>query len=89
MELDVTNWNQTLERIGVPSDKLCEISSKISAYAEAVKTIRQVWRGSAEAICEFGGVAMEFRKGPLSVHYSPRQTDRSRNPEVCADDAGL
>lgn len=79
VELDVTNWNQTLERIGVPSDELCEISSKISAYAEAVKMIRRVWRGSAEAICEFGGVAMEFQKA-LSPYIIRR--DKRTDPEI-------
>ena len=61
VELDVSQWQNTLSRIGVATESLDTVNNAISLYAEAVKRVRQTWRGSEEGRLNYRKAARLFQ----------------------------
>lgn len=60
VELDVTQWQHMLKRIGVGNT--ATIDAKIENYAEAVRHVRQCWRSNDDARKAYEIAAAEFQK---------------------------
>lgn len=75
VELDVSQWKQTLLRIGVTSaDKVDE---SIKAYAEAVRQVRQCWRSNEDARQNYAIAARAFQAAlsPYLLRRDKRQDE--------------
>ena len=62
VELDVSQWQHTLSRIGLDGESLAPIKQTLTEYTDAVGRIRQSWRSSSEARCAFKNSAIKFKK---------------------------
>lgn len=62
VELDVSQWQHTLSRIGLDGESLASVEQAIEQYAAAVERVRQSWRSSSEARCAFKNAAIEFKE---------------------------
>jgi hypothetical protein len=62
VELDVMQWADTLQRLGLPDDILTRVTGASQAYAEAVKRVRHSWRTSEEARAAFKAAASAFEQ---------------------------
>ncbi len=80
VELDVSQWQETLDRIGLKKDELSltPIPQAITGYAEAVKRIRQC-PSSKEALNVYKQSAIAFQ-GALSPYLLRR--NKSEDPAV-------
>jgi len=78
VELDVSQWENTLRRLGVDSvvDTVKEASTQ---YADAVKRVRQAWRGSSDARDAYKTAAARFQQ-TLSPYLLRR--DKREDPNV-------
>lgn len=80
VELDVSQWRETLGRIGVPNSTLAEISSHSEQYEAAVRRVRQAWRSSPEAREHYISAARLFQKSlhPYLLRRDKREDDSVR-----------
>lgn len=62
VELDATQWLQTLSRIRIPKARLPPIKTAIDRYIEAVQRVRRSWRTSSEARGAYAKAAGEFQR---------------------------
>jgi superfamily II DNA or RNA helicase len=62
VELDVSQWQQILSRIGLGQKSLVPVEQAIEQYAAAVERVRQSWRSSSEARCAFKNAAIKFKE---------------------------
>ncbi len=79
VELDISQWEHTLSRIGVEKPKMDSINQSIKNYAEAVKRIRETWRSSQESRDNYCNVSSEFQKA-LSPYLLRR--DKREDPTI-------
>lgn len=79
VELDVSQWENTLERIGLGPSVLQEVKEASERYADGVKRLRQTWRSSREARDNYAKVAKEFQN-TLSPYILRR--DKREDPQV-------
>ena len=61
VELDVTQWEHTLGRIGVSSDAVDTARTALSDYSEVARQVRQCWRGGGDALDNYRIAAEKFR----------------------------
>ncbi len=62
IELDVSQWKQTLQRLGISEASLRYISQGIEDYAGSVQRIRHSWRSSEEARASYRRSAQAFER---------------------------
>lgn len=88
VELDVSQWKQALQRIGVGENSLIGISRSIEEYAEAVKRVRQSWRSSEEAREVYKNAALNFQEAlsPYLLRRDKQEDDAVRRFRVCTDE---
>ncbi|MCA9123185.1 MAG: type III restriction endonuclease subunit R [Planctomycetaceae bacterium] len=61
VELDVSQWSDPLQRIGLEQIRRDSLKTTIDKYAEAVRKLRQRWRESEQAREEFCSAASLFQ----------------------------
>jgi len=79
VELDVSQWQSTLSRLGLNEATLALVRETTSKYADAVKRVRQAWRSSPEAREEYKSAAARFQE-VLSPYLLRR--DKREDPDV-------
>ncbi len=80
VELNVSQWENTLGRLGLSSDELRKVKRAAEEYANALKRVRGgVWRISAEAREEFKAAAKLFQE-TLSPYLLRR--DKREDPDI-------
>jgi superfamily II DNA or RNA helicase len=79
VELDVSQWLSTLNRLGLDATALAPVQDATSQYAEAVKRVRQAWRSSPEARAVYKIAAARFQE-TLSPYLLRR--DKREDPDV-------
>ncbi len=79
VELDVSQWENTLGRIGLRPSVLQEVKEASERYADAVKRLRQTWRSSREAPDNYKDAAKNFEE-TLSPYILRR--DKREDPHV-------
>lgn len=62
VELDATQWLQTLGRIRAPEPRLQAITLAVERYTEALQQVRRSWRTSADARSAYAAAAGEFQR---------------------------
>lgn len=62
VELNVSQWQQILSRIGLDQQSLVPVEQAIAQYAAAVERVRQGWRSSSEARRDFKNAAIKFKE---------------------------
>ncbi len=62
VELDVSQWQQILSRIGLDQKSPVPVEQAIEQYAAAVKRVRQSWRSSPEGRDVYRKAAVDFQK---------------------------
>jgi len=79
VELDVTQWESTLRRLGLDKSTLAQVKEVTDDYATAVKRVRQAWRSSQEARETYKTAAARFQEA-LSPYLLRR--DKREDPVV-------
>ncbi len=79
VELDVSQWQSTLGRVGLDEAALGAIQETTNQYADAVQRLRIGWRGSQEAREAYRRAATRFQKA-LSPYLIRR--DKREDPFV-------
>ena len=79
VELDVSQWQSTLSRLGLDATALALVRDAASQYADAVKRVRQAWRSSPEARAAYTIAAARFQE-TLSPYLLRR--DKREDPDV-------
>lgn len=79
VELDVTQWRQTLGRIGLSEADAKVIDASTAEYATAVARVRKSWRSSEEARQNYRSAAEKFQRS-LSPYLLRR--DKREDPDV-------
>ena len=88
VELDVSQWDSTLSRLGLDAATLAQVQEVTTQYADAVKRVRQAWRSSPEARAAYKIAAARFQD-TLSPYLLRR--DKREDPDVRSfhDHSGL
>lgn len=75
VELDATQWMQTLGRIRIPAARMSAIEGAVSSYCEALQRVRRSWRTSPEARAEYRLAAQQFQEqlGDFVVRRDKRE----------------
>lgn len=75
VELDVAQWTNTLQRIGLPRIERERIETAIIDYGVAAERLRASWRSSAEARSAFIAAADRFQStlGPYVLRRDKRE----------------
>jgi superfamily II DNA or RNA helicase len=79
VELDVSQWHQTLSRLGLAEDILAKVQEVTGRYADAVRRLRLTWRSSQKVRDAYRSAAAEFQK-TLSPYLIRR--DKREDPDV-------
>lgn len=79
VELDASQWQHTLSRIGLQKDELTGVQETITEYARAVKRVRESWRTSQEARDAYVSAAQRFQS--CLAPYVLRR-DKREDPSV-------
>ena len=79
VELDVSQWCETLKRLNLDASALGPVQEVTSQYADAVVRLRQTWRSSEEAREAYKVAAARFQ-GALAPYLLRR--DKREDPEV-------
>lgn len=79
VELDVSQWESTLERLGLNRETLEEVKAASGRYALAVKRLRQTWQTSSESREEYRIASEQFQTA-LSPYLLRR--DKREDPDV-------
>ncbi|MCA9090418.1 MAG: hypothetical protein KDA90_17495 [Planctomycetaceae bacterium] len=79
VELNVSQWYDTLSRLRLNDAALVPVREAITQYADAVTRVRQTWRSSEEARTAYGVAALHFQR-TLSPYLLRR--DKREDPEV-------
>jgi hypothetical protein len=85
VELDVTQWDSTLRRLGLSDAALSAVTDASQQYADAVARVRQLWRTSTEARTAYKASAAAFQHvlSPYLVRRDKREdADVQRFHEV-------
>lgn len=61
VELDATQWMQTLGRIRMPAARMLAIEAVVSGYREALQRVRRSWRTSTEARTAYRLASLQFQ----------------------------
>ena len=80
VELDTSQWLQTLARIRAPAAQLATIETVILDYAEKLKRVRQSWRTSEESRKAYADSAEVFQRalGDFVVRRDKREDEDIR-----------
>ena len=80
VELDTSQWLQTLARIRAPAAQLATIEAVILDYAEKLKRVRQSWRTSEESRKAYADSAEVFQRalGDFVVRRDKREDEDIR-----------
>ena len=75
VELEMSQWLQTLKRIGVDEAQLIDIAKVIKGYGENLQRVRGVWQSSKEARDAFKRSADDFFKAlsPYLIRRDKRE----------------
>ena len=81
VELDASQWNQSLERIGINQSALGEVKESITRYSAAIRRVRSAWRSSPEARREFSEAAIAFEHAlfPFVLRRDKREDQAVRD----------
>ena len=79
VELDVSQWYETLSRLGLSDTVLAPVREATTQYADAVTRVRQTWRSSGEARAAYEVAASRFQS-TLSPYLLRR--DKREDPDV-------
>ena len=79
VELDVSQWSNTLSRLGLDDTALGPVQEAISQYAHAVKQVRRTWQSNAEARAAYKVAASHFQN-TLSPYLLRR--DKREDPDI-------
>jgi superfamily II DNA or RNA helicase len=79
VELDVSQWESTLERLGLKNETLADVKAASERYAFAVNRLRQTWQTSTESRDEYKSAAEQFQT-VLSPYLLRR--DKREDPDV-------
>lgn len=79
VELNVSQWCETLKRLDLDASKLDPVQEVTSQYADAVERLRQTWRSSEEAREAYKVAAASFQS-TLAPYLLRR--DKREDPEV-------
>jgi len=86
VELDASQWNQSLERIGIGQTALGEVKESITRYSTAIRRVRSAWRSSPEARRAFSAAAAEFQRAlcPFVLRRDKREDVAVRSFHVAS-----
>jgi superfamily II DNA or RNA helicase len=75
VELDATQWVQTLERIRIAGERRLAVLSAINRYTEALQRVRLTWRTSEPARSAYIAAAADFQRelGDFVVRRDKRE----------------
>jgi superfamily II DNA or RNA helicase len=79
VELDVTQWKETLGRVRLSETALVPIQDVVNQYVEAVRRVRRSWRSCKDARSAYSQAAAQFRNA-LSPYLLRR--DKREDPAV-------
>jgi superfamily II DNA or RNA helicase len=79
VELDVSQWHNTLSRLCLSKVELDRVQPVCKRYSESVVRLRQTWRSSQEARDQYNHAAKEFEE-TLSPYVLRR--DKREDPDV-------
>jgi hypothetical protein len=77
VELDVTQWDNTLRRLGLPEAALSAVTDASLMYADAVARVRHSWRTSSEARNTYRVAAAAFQRvlSPYLIRRDKREDE--------------
>lgn len=81
IELDVSQWESTLERLATTENQRLPIVEATERYAQAIRRLRLIWRTNTEARNEYKKAATQFEKA-LSPYLLRR--DKRQDEDVLA-----
>ena len=62
VEIDSSQWRQSLERIGIEGPSLVDVARSVACYSEAIRRVRSTWRSNPDARREFADAATDFNR---------------------------
>lgn len=80
IELDVSQWTSTLQRIAIQTGHLASVVEATERYADAIRRLRLGWRTNAEVRTDFVGAARQFESAlsPYLIRRDKREDESVR-----------
>lgn len=77
IELDVSQWTSTLERVAIRPEHLAPVVAATDRYAEAIRRLRLGWRANAEVRADYVDAARQFENAlsPYLIRRDKREDE--------------